>query len=106
LRVQPKRFELPAPFCGRIAKSLDTDAAGLATFERCPYQIGRKECERYRHIDLTRAALFALSDLFDIDHRPRKDFIKPASTSCNGADKADSTFDPRRANLAVRNAGR
>jgi hypothetical protein len=44
-RVQSKRFELSAPFGGRIAKPLDPDTAGQATFDSRPYQIGREECE-------------------------------------------------------------
>jgi hypothetical protein len=43
--MKPERFELAAPFCGRIAQSFDADTARQAAFDRCPYQIGRKECE-------------------------------------------------------------
>jgi hypothetical protein len=100
LGLEPKRFELAAPFRRRIAKSLDTDTAGQATFDRCPYKIRRKECERDGHVDLTHAALLAPCDLFDIDHRPGPDLIKPASTSCDGVNDAGSTFDPRRASFA------
>jgi hypothetical protein len=100
LRLEPKRFELAAPFCTRIAKSLDTDTAGQATLDRCPYQIRRKECERDGHIDLAHAALLAPCDLFNIGDRPGPDLIKPASTSCDGVDEASSAFDPGRANFA------
>ena len=45
LRMKPERFELAAPLGGRIAQSFDADTAQQAAFDRCPYQIGRKECE-------------------------------------------------------------
>jgi hypothetical protein len=40
-----KRLELAAPFRGSIAKSLDTDAAGQAAFDRRSNKIRREECE-------------------------------------------------------------
>jgi len=42
-RIESKRFKLPAPFNRRIAESLDSDAAGQATFHCCFDKIG---CER------------------------------------------------------------
>jgi hypothetical protein len=106
LGLEPKRFELAAPFCGRIAKSLDTDTAGQATFDGCAHKIRRKECERDGHIDLAYAAPLTSCDLFNVGYRPGPDLIKPASTSCDGVDEASSAFDPGRANLAFGNTVR
>jgi hypothetical protein len=44
LRIESKRLELAAPFRGSIAKSLDTDAAGQAAFDRRANKIRREEC--------------------------------------------------------------
>ena len=45
MRIESKRLELAAPFRGSIAKSLDTDAAGQAAFDRRSNKIRREECE-------------------------------------------------------------
>jgi hypothetical protein len=34
-------------------------------------------------------------DLLNVSHGARNDFVKPATTSGDGADKARATFDPR-----------
>ena len=36
LRIKSERFELPGPFGGRIAKTLDANATGQATLDRGP----------------------------------------------------------------------
>jgi hypothetical protein len=52
----------------RIAKPLDADAAGQATFYGCFHKIGRKEGKRDGHIDLANAALLASAKLGDRGH--------------------------------------
>ena len=44
-RIETERLKLLAPFCRRIAKPLDADAAGQATFYGCFDKIGCKEGE-------------------------------------------------------------
>jgi hypothetical protein len=44
-RIESERLKLSAPFCRRIAKPLDADAAGQATFYGCFDKIGCKEGE-------------------------------------------------------------
>src|SRR6202171_4196780 len=57
LRIQSKGFKLPAPFWRSIAKSLDSNAAWQTTFDRGAHEVWCEERERYRHVDLTHAAL-------------------------------------------------
>ena len=57
LRFQPEGFELLAPFCRGITKSLDSDTTRQPTFDRSPDEIRCEERERDRHVDLTHAAL-------------------------------------------------
>jgi len=42
-RIESERLKLSPPFSRRIAKPLDADAAGQATFYGCFHKIGRKE---------------------------------------------------------------
>jgi hypothetical protein len=42
---QSERFELLAPFCWRITKSLDANAAWQTTFDRSSHEIRCKERE-------------------------------------------------------------
>ena len=53
LWIQSEGFELSAPFRGRVAEPLDTDAARQATFERGFDEVRCEERERDGHIDLT-----------------------------------------------------
>ena len=65
IRVESERRELSAPFSRRIAKSLDANAAGQATFYGCFDKIGGEKGERDGHIDLPNAALLAGAKLRD-----------------------------------------
>jgi len=67
-RVEAERLKLSAPFSRRIAKPLDADAAGQATFYGCFHKIGREEGKRDGHIDLANAALLASAKLGDRGH--------------------------------------
>jgi hypothetical protein len=64
-RIESERLKLPAPFGRLIAKPLDADAAGEATFYRCFDKIGGEESERDGQIDLPNAALLAGAKLRD-----------------------------------------
>jgi hypothetical protein len=59
------RIILCDPGGRRIAKPLDTDAAGQATFYGCFDKIGGEEGQRDRHIDLPNAAFLAGAKLSD-----------------------------------------
>jgi hypothetical protein len=65
IRIESERLELPAPFRQRISETLDTDAAGQATFHRCFDKIGGEEGERDGHVDLPNAAFLASAKLGD-----------------------------------------
>jgi len=58
LWVQPKRFELPAPFRGGIAQPLDIDASRQTALHGSADQLGSQEGERDRHVYMPDAALF------------------------------------------------
>jgi hypothetical protein len=75
--IKSERLELPAPFGRRIAKPLDADAAGQATFDGSLDQIGRKEGERYGHIDLPNAALFSDTHFLNRRHWTGDDIVEP-----------------------------
>ena len=66
LRIKSERFELPGPFGGRIAKTLDANATGQATLDRGPDERRCEEGEREGHVDLTDAAAFAGGDLLSL----------------------------------------
>ena len=67
-RIESERLKLPAPFSRRIAKPLDADAAGQATFYCGFDKIGCEEGERDGHIDLPNAAFLASAKLCDRGH--------------------------------------
>ena len=83
------------PLCGGIAKSLNSDTARQTTFDRGLDEIWCEERERDRHVDLTHAAFLTCRDLLNVGHGARHDLVKPATTSCDGVDKARPSLDPR-----------
>jgi UvrD-like helicase family protein len=66
-RIAAERLKPSAPFSRRIAKPLDADAAGQATFYGCFHKIGREEGKRDGHIDLANAALLASAKFNAVD---------------------------------------
>ena len=57
-RIEAEIFELRSPVRVGITQALDVDAAREAAFNRCLDELGSKERERERQIDLTHRALF------------------------------------------------
>jgi hypothetical protein len=68
-RIESERFELPGPFSRRISQSLDPNAAGQTTFDRCFDEVRCEKRERDGHIDLSHAAFLACGDLFNVSGR-------------------------------------
>ena len=73
--IKSERFELPSPFGGRIAKSLDANTTGQAALDGGSDESRREEGKRDGHIDLTDAAAFASGDLFSLGNRARYHFV-------------------------------
>ena len=95
MRFQSKGFELLVPFRRRITKSLDSNTARQATFDRGADEIRCEESERDCHVDLTHTALLTCCDPLNVGHGARNDLVKPTTPSGDGADEARATFDPR-----------
>ena len=91
--------QLALPIRGRVAKPLDTNSAGQATFDRCLHEPWCDECERDGHVDLTHAAFLTRGDLFNVSDKAGDDLIKPTATPCNCIDKTRAPFDPGRTNF-------
>jgi hypothetical protein len=90
-----------APFSRRIAEPFDADAPffngmrSVPSGQGCsssPLVITTPYC--LHHPLRTAAALLTRCDLLNVSHGARNDFVKPATTSGDGADQARSTFDP------------
>src|ERR1700674_4672819 len=101
-RIESKRLELPAPFSRRIAKPLDADAAGKATFYGGFNKIGSEEGERNSQIDLPNAPLLASAKLGDAGYSTRDHIIQPLAAFGDGADQARSALELLRSNFATR----
>jgi hypothetical protein len=57
-----------APFGWGITQPLDSDTAWQTTFDGGTHEVRREERERYRHVDLTHAALLTCGDLLNVSH--------------------------------------
>src|SRR5262245_19293082 len=62
---QTKPLKLQRPFGRRITQGGDADAARKPPFDGGLDQSRRDECHRYRHVDVTNAALLARGNGFD-----------------------------------------
>jgi len=62
---QTEPLKLQRPFGRRIPQVGDADAARKPPFDGGLDQSRRDECHRYRHVDLTNAALLARGNVFD-----------------------------------------
>ena len=60
IRIEAEILELLGPVRVGIPQALDIDAAREAAVNRCLDELGSKECEREREIDLAHRASLAL----------------------------------------------
>src|SRR5205823_14594058 len=106
VRLQSEGFELPAPFPGSVAESLDTNAAWQTTLDCCFHEVRCEKRQGDGHIDLSHAAFLACGDLLNVGHGARHDLVKPATTSGDGVNKTRSPFDSCCANFISGNTER
>ena len=91
--TESQRLELLRPFGRRIAESLDADATGQASFDRCLDKVGREEGERDGHIDLPDAALLADADFLDCRHSTGDDIVEPLAAFGDGVHQACASLE-------------
>jgi hypothetical protein len=99
-RIESERRKLPAPFSRRIAKPLNADATGQATFYGCFNKVRCEKGERDRHVDMPSATLLARAKFNDRGHPTRDHIIEPPTTSGDGADQARTALKLFRADVA------
>ena len=59
---KPEHLVLPGPFRRQVGEASNAHAVGEPAIDGRLDQFGRKESQRDCHVDLSRAALFALRD--------------------------------------------
>jgi len=79
---QTKHSILAGPPGRSIAKTRDADALRQSSFDGRQDQPRCEERQRYRHIDLSNAAVLAHRDLVDRDDAGN-DLIEPVSATCD-----------------------
>ena len=79
-RGQTEHAVLARPFGREFAKTRDTHSIRQTTFDGRLDEVGCKECERDRHVDLAHAAVLSLRDRFNSDCRVRHEFAQPPSS--------------------------
>src|SRR5262245_26573023 len=80
---QTKLLKLQRPFVRRITQVGDADAARKPPFDGGLDQSRRDECHRYRHVDVTNAALLARGNTFDAGSA-RDDLVEPGTSARDG----------------------
>jgi hypothetical protein len=89
---EPKLPELPTPVGVWIPQALDIDAAREAAFNRCLDELGSKEREREREIDLPLGAAFTLCQLLGVSDRACNDFVEPSAALRDRADQSKASL--------------
>ncbi len=77
----------------RIAKPLNANATGQASFDGCFDKVGCEEGKRNGHVDLPNAALLAYAKFGDVGHSTRNYIIQPPAASRDGADQTRSALE-------------
>ena len=75
MRLESERFELAAPLRRSIAKPFHADAAGEASFDGGANKVWGKKGQGDGHVDLTRTAVLASSDFFDVGDQARDNLV-------------------------------
>src|SRR5262245_65969006 len=88
---QTKPLKLQRPFGRRITQGGDADAARKPSFDGGLDQSWRDECHRYRHVDVTNAALLARGNAFDAGSA-RDDLVEPGTSARDGFDQCRPTL--------------
>ncbi len=65
----------------RIAKPLNANATGQASFDGCFDKVGCEEGKRNGHVDLPNAALLAYAKFGDVGHSTRNYIIQPPAAN-------------------------
>src|SRR5882757_4399928 len=76
---KPDDFVLPRPFDGQITQARDPQAVGQMPIDSGFDEIGRKESERYRHVDFAHAALGAGGDALGRGRRILDQLLEPTA---------------------------
>jgi hypothetical protein len=92
VRIEPKVLELLGPVRIGIAQALDIDAAREAAFNRCLDELGSKERERERQIDLTHRAAFTLCQLRGVSDCAGYDLVEPSAAARDGVDQTKASL--------------
>ena len=89
---EPKLPELPTPVGVWIPQALDIDAAREAAFNRCLDELGSKERERERQIDLPFGAAFALCQLPGVSDGTCHDLVEPSAAARDRSDQTKASL--------------
>src|SRR5262245_15190115 len=88
---QTKPLKLQRPFVRCITQGGDADAARKPPFDCGLDQSRRDECHRYRHVDVTNAALLARGNGFDAGSA-RDDLVEPGTSTRDGFDQCRTSL--------------
>src|SRR3979490_2899375 len=91
---KPDDFVLPRPFDGQITKARDPQAAGQMPIDCGFDEIGRKESQRYRHVDLTGAASSAVGDALGRGRRILDQLLEPTARLRNRSNQCRFRLRP------------
>src|SRR5215510_6518575 len=90
---------LARPLGWSVTESSDASASRQPAFDSGFHKIGRQEGQRYRHIDLTQAALLSLSDAFDSDACVFDKLLKPTAPARDCGDQGGASLGADRTSI-------
>src|SRR5215475_2383598 len=88
---QTEPLKLQRPFGRSVTQVGDADAARKPPFDDSLDQSWRDEGHRYRHVDLTKAALLARGNAFDAGST-RDDLVEPGTSARDGFDQCRTSL--------------
>src|SRR5215510_3377359 len=88
---QTEPLKLQRPFGRSVTQVGDADAARKPPFDDSLEQSWRDEGHRYRHVDLTKAALLACGNAFDAGSTG-DDLVEPGTSARDGLDQCRTSL--------------
>jgi hypothetical protein len=99
VRIETEVLDLLGPVRVGIPQALDIDATRQVAFDGCLDELGSKEREREREIDLAHRAAFALCQLPGVSDRACHDLVEPSAAARDGVDQTKASLSAIRPDI-------
>lgn len=106
LRRKTQHLMLAGPFRRQVCEAGDAHAVRQPALDSCSDKIGRKKCQRDRHVNLACATSLALCNAIRGDCRIGREFVEPAPPAGDRCNQCCAVFRADRTSVLRLNSFR